>query len=161
MANKTYYRWMYHKAKNIAATTQAEIDSLKPRIIFPDIKGFLSGLLTLSLAQGKVQIFNPPTSSYKLLCYPNNFAWSNATCHVKDASFGSAPYGFGTGDPVSTTIIWNDRTAFAEWHCFEGDRQVFNVISVNRFLTKKQIDEISHIVKRLGFNENNIEYQTY
>lgn len=155
MANKSYYRWMYHKAKNTPAMTQADIDSLKPRVIFPDF----GGLSTIS--QGTVKIFNPPTASYKLLCIPNNWALSNSTCLVKNASKGSAPFGFGTGDPVVSTIFWADSTAFAEWHCFKGDRQVFNVISLKSYLTQHQVDSIVSLLVTFGFSTNNIEFQVY
>jgi len=155
MANKTYYRWMYHKAKNTPAMTQADINSLKPRVTFPDLSAFST------ISQGTVSIFNPATSSYKLLCIPSNWALSNSTCLVKNASKGSAPFGFGTGDPVVSTIFWADGTAFAEWHCFEGDRQVFNVISLRRYLAQRQINNIVSLVVKYGFSASNIEFQVY
>ncbi|KAJ6630524.1 hypothetical protein Bhyg_15902 [Pseudolycoriella hygida] len=155
MANKTYYRWMYHKAKNTPAMTQADINSLKPRVTFPDVSAFST------ISQGTVSIFNPPTAYYKLLCIPSNWALSNSTCLVKNASRGSAPFGFGTGDPVISTIIWADTTAFAEWHCFEGDRQVFNVISLKSYLTRRQVDSIVNLVVKYGFSTSNIELQVY
>lgn len=135
--------------------TQAEINSLKPRVTFPAFNVFST------ISQGTVSIFNPPTASYNLLCIPTNWAFSNSTCLVKNASKGSAPFGFGTGDPVISTIFWADSTAFAEWHCFEGDRQVFNVISLNKCLTKRQIDSIVNLVVDYGFNASNIEFQVY
>lgn len=135
--------------------TQADVNSLKPRVTFPDLSAFST------ISQGTVSIFNPPTASYKLLCIPTNWALSNSTCLVKNASKGSAPYGFGTADPVISTIFWADSTAFAEWHCFEGDRQVFNVISLKSYLTKRQIDSIVKLVVMHGFSTNNIEFQVY
>ncbi len=186
MANKAYYRWMYvtfifsisifffqrrklyiflhynipviyryHKAKNTPATSQSDINSLQPRITFPDVNAFST------ISQGTVSIFNPPTAFYRLLCIPTNWALSNSTCLVKNASYGSAPFRFGTADPVISTIFWADGTAFAEWHCFEGDRQVFNVISLRSYLTKRQYDSIVNLVARYGFSTSNIEFQVY
>lgn len=150
-----FIRFRYHKAKNTPAKSQADINSLKPRVTFPDLNAFST------ISQGTVNIFNPPTASYKLLCIPNNWALSNSTCLVKNASKGSASFGFGTADPVISTIFWADSTAFAEWHCFEGDRQVFNVISLKSFLTQRQIDSIVNLVVLYGFSTSNIEFQVY
>lgn len=149
------FRCRFQKATNAPATSESDLDSLKPIVTFPDFSQFST------LSQGSVSIFDPPTAFYNLLCIPNNLSLTNSTCSVKNASPGSAPQGFGTGDPVASTMIWADATAFMEWHCFEGDRQVFNVISLNKSLTPSQIEAITAVVVSLGFSPDNFATQTY
>lgn len=139
---------------NTPALTQADIDSLKPLVVSPNIS-----VSPLSIT--RVNVFDPPTAFYRILCIPNNLTLTNGTCSVTEANEGSAPFGFGTGDPLCSTIIYADRTAFVEFHCFLGDIQVFNVISLNKVLTQTQYDNILEVITRYGFSEENVEIQTY
>jgi len=119
-ASQGFYRWVYHKAKNTPALTQDQVDSIKMLIEVQSV-GTTKEINQL----GKVYIFDPPSASYEVNCSSPTVIPTNSTCSVINASEGSAPFGFGCGDPMITTVVWSDITSYLEWHCFEGDIQIF------------------------------------
>lgn len=164
MGNIGYYRWQYEKVTGANSSTIADIRTLKPRLIFPYLDGLLDGLLSLSpLSYSKVWLFNSMEKYYKVFCTPlilNNLALSNATCSVTDASEGSKPRDFGTGHDVATTVIYADSTAFLEYHCFVGNVQIFNVISLTKSLTDDQITAMKAVLFESGFKAENMYIYT-
>lgn len=167
MGNIGYYRWQYEKVTGANLSTIADINSLKPQLIFPNLAGLLS---PLSLSYGKVWLFNSMEKYYKVWCTPlilNNLALTNATCYVADASEDSKPRDFGTGHDVATTVIYADSTAFLEYHCYVGSDgvrnvQIFNVISLTKSLNSVQIEAMTAVLIENGFSIGNIYiYQSF
>jgi hypothetical protein len=157
-ASKAFYRWVYQKAKNEPATTQEQIDSINMVIVYP---GNIDVMANFPDQLGKVKIFDPSTSSYQVRCKSTKPFPTNSTCSVINASGGSAPHGFGCGDPMVTTIIWADLTSYLEWHCFEGDIPVFNAVSIRKNLTDKQLKAMTDKLVEMGFDEKNFGHLNY
>jgi hypothetical protein len=158
MASKAFYRWVYQKSRNAPARTQAQIDSLNMIILFP---GATDVMQNLPCQLGKALLFDPPKGSYEVRCTPTDNSPTNSSCSVINASKGSAPFGFGCGEPMATTIVWSDRTSYLEWHCFEGNIQVFNAVSINSTLTDDQISSMTTVLEGMGFNKKNFGYLPY
>lgn len=164
MANSAYYRFQHQKVTNHNYSTIADIKSLKPRVIFPNLPGLLPfsmlpKLPTLSYA--KAYFFDSEDKYYKVWCTPLNLSISNATCHIVDQSDGSKLNSFGTGNTVATTIIHYDESCYTEYHCFVGtdgirNVQIFNVISLTETLTENQIETITKKVVECGFDKKKI-----
>lgn len=155
--NKAYYRWLYQKVNGgVPATDPSELVLTKPRVTFPDL------LSLLSLAVGIVDAYGPvPTGKwYRLQTVPLNIQATDLIVNIIFPSLGSAPFGFG-GTNIPTRIVWADASAFVEWHCFAGDVQVANVLSLNPTLTSGQISAISSFLQSYGFQPQNLMTMPY
>lgn len=106
LGNEAYYRWVYQKANGgIAATSQAQLQSTKPRLTFP------SPPALLGLAAGRVDIFDqfaPIIKWYHLQPIPLNPFGTEVIVNIVNPSPGSAPFGFG-GVNIPTRFIWADQ----------------------------------------------------
>lgn len=133
--NQAYYRWIHQKINGgVAASEQSQILATKPRVTFPD------PLALPFWAVGKVDLYDhaPIDKWYYVQAVPKNPIATDLIVNVVSASPGSASYGF-CGKDIPSRYIWADSAALVEWHCFSGDVQVFNVISLTPTLTAEQI----------------------
>lgn len=155
--NKAYFRWVYQKVNGgNPATNEADILLTQPRVRFPDL------LAILSLAVGLVDVYGPfPTGKwYEVRAIPVNFIATDLLVSIVNPSPGAAPFGFG-GKVIPSRYIWADSLALVEWHCFEGDVQVVNVISLNPTLTSQQISAIASFLQGYGFQSKNLMTMPY
>ncbi|MFL1389591.1 hypothetical protein ACI77F_18175, partial [Pseudomonas tritici] len=137
--NSAYYRWVYQKVNGgVPATELSETLLTQPRVRFPDL------LAILSLAVGLVDVYGafPTGKWYEVRAIPVNVIATDLLVSIVNPSPGSAPFGFG-GKVIPSRYVWADPTALVEWHCFEGNVQVVNVISLTPTLTPQQISAIS------------------
>ena len=157
LGNQAYYRWIHQKINGgVAASEQSQILATKPRVTFPDL------FAVPRWAVAKVDLYNhdPIDKWYYIQAVPKNLIATDLSVNIVSASPGSAPYGFG-GTNIPSRIIWADASAFIEWHCFAGDVQVFNIISLEPTLTNEQISNISTFLEAYGFQSKNFVSMPY
>lgn len=155
--NKAYYRWIYQKVNGGAPATDAsEIVLTRPRVTFPNL------LSVLSLAVGIVDVYGPvPTGKwYQIQAIPLNLAATDLIVKIVFPSLGAAPFGFG-GANIPSRTVWADATAFVEWHCFVGDVQVVNVVSLMPALTSGQVSAITTFLQGYGIQPQNLMTMPY
>ena len=158
LGNAAYYRWIYQKVHaGTPATDPAQLLLLKPRVRFPSL------VALLGLADGTVDVYGllPPAGRwYQVRAIPTNAVATVLLASIVNASPGAAPFGFG-GTVLPTRYVWADSTTTVEWHCFEGDVQVFNVLSSTPALTPQQISDISAVLQPYGFKSQNFMTMPY
>ncbi|MFP0195623.1 hypothetical protein ACKJSM_10680 [Pseudomonas sp. PHC1] len=155
--NKAYYRWIHQKINGgVAATDESQIFATKPRVTFPDL------LAPLFWAVGKVDVYDhtPVDKWYYVQAIPKNLIATDLSVNIVNPSPGSAPYGFG-GTDIPSRFVWADPYVLVEWHCFAGNVQVVNVISLIPALTSEQISKISAFLKNYGFQSKNFMTMPY
>lgn len=155
--NQAYYRWVYQKVNGgVPATDPSQLVLTKPRVTFPSLWS------VLLLSEAEVDVYGPiPTGKwYRIQAIPLNLQATDLTVNIIFPSPGAAPFGFG-GVNIPSRIIWADASAFIEWHCFTGNVQVANIISLNPALTSGQISAISGFLQSYGFQSQNLMTMPY